>query len=110
MYYNLSLARGEAYDFDGQSTAMGKARELSASLVGRWSNNPTVIRVVQAGYSLDRARARIGEWNAQPKSRRLPGHGTSADPRNALLSLWTVPPLVALVLGVILARRLERCG
>ncbi len=28
-YYNLSLARGEAYDFDGQALAIARARELS---------------------------------------------------------------------------------
>ena len=110
VYYNLSLARGEAYDFDGQSTAMGKARELSASLVSHWSNNPTVARVVQVGYSLTSARARIAEWNAQPKSRRLPGHGTAAQPWNALLSVWTLPPFGALLLGLVLARRLDRRG
>jgi tetratricopeptide (TPR) repeat protein len=107
VYYNLSLARGEAYDFDGQSQAISKAREISASQVGGWSNNPTLSRVVPAGYSVTRARARVERWNSQPKSRRLPGHGTAAGPWSALFP-WSLPPLLAWLLGAFLIRRRRR--
>lgn len=109
VYYNLSLARGEVYDFDGQAQAIATAREISASQVGSWSNNPTLSRVVPAGYSLTRARARIQRWNSQPKSRRLPGHGTAARPWRALFP-WSLPPLAAWLLGAILMVRRERRG
>ena len=76
-YYNLSLARGEAYDFDGQALGdRARPASCSTSRVAGWAGNPTLSRVVPAGYPLSRARARIADWNAQPKSRRLPGHGT----------------------------------
>lgn len=110
VYYNLSLARGEAYDFDGQAQAIAKAREISASQVSSWSSNPTVSRVVPEGFSRARARARIGEWNAQPKSRRLPGHGTAARPWHAFLSLWSLAPIGALAAGVLLTRMRRRRG
>jgi hypothetical protein len=107
-YYNLSLARGEAYDFDGQSQAITQARALSASQVGFWASNPTLARVVSPGYSVARARDRIADWNAQPKSRRLPGHGTAATPWRALSSPWMYAPLAFLGLGVLLARSRRR--
>jgi len=109
-FYNLSLARGEAYDFDGQNQAIAAARALSASQVAGWANNPTLARVVSPGYSVARARERIAEWNAQPKSRRLPGHGLAARPWRALVSPWTLAPLALLVLGAVLARSRGRRG
>ncbi|MEP6993221.1 MAG: tetratricopeptide repeat protein [Acidobacteriota bacterium] len=104
VYYNLSLARGEAYDFEGQTQAIAKAREISASQVSSWANNPTLSRVVSAGYTIKRARARVERWNAQPKSRRLPGHGTAAGPWSELFP-WSLPPLAAWMLGAFLSAR-----
>ncbi|HKD18829.1 MAG TPA: tetratricopeptide repeat protein [Thermoanaerobaculia bacterium] len=106
--YNLSLARGEAYDFDGQAQAITAARALSASQVASWANNPTAARVVSPGYTVSRARERIAVWNAQPKSRRLPGHGTAATPWRALSSPWMYAPLAFLGLGILLARSRRR--
>jgi tetratricopeptide (TPR) repeat protein len=108
--YNLSLARGEAYDFDGQAQAIAGARALSASQVAAWSSTPTLARVVPAEYSVARARARIAEWNAQPKSRRLPGHGMAARPWRTLFSPWALAPLAVLGLGMLIARRRWRRG
>jgi tetratricopeptide (TPR) repeat protein len=108
--YNLSLARGEAYDFDGQAQAMAAARALSASQVTAWSGTPTFARVVAPEYSVARARARIAAWNAQPKSRRLPGHGTAGGPWMAVFSPWALAPLLFLVGGVLLARTRGRRG
>jgi tetratricopeptide (TPR) repeat protein len=118
IFYNLALARGEAYDFDGQSQAITRARAISASRVTGWVNAPTVSRVVPASYSIEQARARIAQWNAQPKSRRLPGHG-AASLGYSLGSVWSLPPLAALIAGFVLARfrpqrgmaaECERCG
>ncbi|HWZ86448.1 MAG TPA: tetratricopeptide repeat protein, partial [Thermoanaerobaculia bacterium] len=106
--YNLSLARGEAYDYDGQAQAIAAARAVSASRVTRWASTPTLARVVPADYSVARARARIAEWNAQPKSRRLPGHGTAARPWRALFSPWTLAPLAVLGFGILFARSRRR--
>jgi tetratricopeptide (TPR) repeat protein len=103
VFYNLALARGEAYDFDGQSQAITRARAISASRVSGWVNAPTVSRVVPAPYSLARARSRIAQWNAQPKSRRLPGHG-AASLGYAIGSAWSLPPIGALALGLLLNR------
>lgn len=109
VFYNLSLARGEAYDFQGQSEAIATAREISASQVGSWTSNPTVSRVVPAGYPIARAREHIERWNAQPKSRRLPGHGTAARPLHAVVP-WSLPPLAFLLLGALLSSRRARRG
>jgi tetratricopeptide (TPR) repeat protein len=109
IFYNLALARGEAYDFDGQSQAITRARAISASRVSGWVNAPTVSRVVPAPYSLARARGRIAQWNSQPKSRRLPGHG-AASLGYALGSAWSIPPLAALFAGVFLGRFRNRRG
>jgi tetratricopeptide (TPR) repeat protein len=109
VFYNLSLARGEAYDFQGQTAAITTAREISAAQVGSWANNPTLSRVVSAGYPLSRAKARVERWNAQPKSRRLPGHGTAARPLHAIVP-WSLPPLGAWLLGALLSARRSRRG
>jgi tetratricopeptide (TPR) repeat protein len=109
IFYNLSLARGEAYDFEGQAAAIRRARDLSNSQVNGWTGNPTLSRVVPAGYSLAQARARMAAWDAQPKSRRLPGHGSARGWRQ-YLSPWSLPPLSALALGTVLARVRRRRG
>jgi tetratricopeptide (TPR) repeat protein len=107
VFYNLSLARGEAYDFEGQAAAIEEARRISNSQVNSWVDNPTLLRVVPAGYSLDRARDRMAAWDAQPKSRRLPGHGSARGWRQYMPS-WMFAPLAALGLGIFLGRRRER--
>jgi len=103
VFYNLALARGEAYDFDGQSQAITRARAISASRVSGWVNAPTVSRVVPASYSLAQARTRIAQWNSQPKSRRLPGHG-AASLGYSIGSAWSLPPIAALAAGLLLFR------
>lgn len=108
--YNLSLARGEAYDFDGQAQAIGAARALSAAQVTAWTSNPTLARVVPIDYTVARARSRIADWNAQPKSRRLPGHGMAARPWRALVSPWALAPIGVFLAGVFLARVRRRRG
>jgi len=110
VFYNLSLARGEAYDFDGQAAAIQQARQISPSQVNTWTSSPTMSRVVPAGYSLTRARARIAQWNAQPKSRRLPGHGAAGGQWKSYLSLWSLVPIGTLVLGAVLDRLRRRRG
>lgn len=110
IFYNLALARGEAYDFDGQAQAMAKAREISASQVNTWTANPTLSRVVPAGYSIARARERIAKWNGEPKSRRLPGHGSSARAWRELLSPWSLAPIGAWMLAMLLERLRRRRG
>ncbi len=110
VFYNLSLARGEAYDFDGQAQALARAREISSSQVTAWSNAPRLSRVVSVGFPVRRARARIEAWNTQLKSRRLPGHGTSASVWRALISPWAAAPLAVLAVGLLLARLRRRRG
>ena len=109
IFYNLSLARGESYDFQGQSAAIATAREISPSQVTFWADNPTVSRVVSVGYPVSRARAHVERWNAQPKSRRLPGHGTAAVPWRAIFP-WSLPPVAAWLLGLFLTKRRSRRG
>ncbi|HEY6148622.1 MAG TPA: hypothetical protein VIZ69_13030, partial [Thermoanaerobaculia bacterium] len=119
IHYNLAVARGEAYDFDGQTAAMARARSLSARDVSLWTDHPTLSRVISAGYPLSRARRRIEEWNRQPKSRRLPGHA----PPFSLLGFFATPfalgPLLAIGAALALtavrekrplATECERCG
>jgi tetratricopeptide (TPR) repeat protein len=103
-FYNLSLARGEIYDFDGQAQAIARARLIAPGQVTFWSANPTFSRVVPAEYSLARARSRVEQWNAQPKSRRLPGHGTALHPWRALFSPWSLAPIAVLLAGPLLTR------
>lgn len=103
IYYNLSIARLEAYDFDGQAAAIARARQISESKVRGWADHPTLARVVTAPYPLSRARQKINQWNAQQKSRRLPGHVPPFQFREALLSPFTLGPWIALALALLLA-------
>jgi tetratricopeptide (TPR) repeat protein len=103
VYYNLSIARGEAYDFDGQGIALAKAREISDRQVTVWSENPTLARVVSAAYPLARARRKVEQWNAQPKSRRLPGHAPPLPLPALLATPWTLFPWGALAAGLAVA-------
>jgi hypothetical protein len=102
--YNLSVARGEAYDFDGQSRAIAQARALSPKDVVSWSEHTTLSRVVSAGYPLSRARRRIEQWNRQTKSRRLPGHAPPLGLGGFFLSPFALGPWVGLCAAVALAR------
>jgi tetratricopeptide (TPR) repeat protein len=119
VYYNLSIARAEAYDFDGQAAAIAKARELSEARVRGWSERPTLARVVAVPYTLQQARHKIEQWNGQPKSRRLPGHAPPVRVTDLLLSAFTLGPWAALLLawglaayraGRPMAAECTRCG
>ena len=99
VFYNLSIARGESYDFDGQTAAIAKARVLSPRSVEFWGRNPTATRVVSAPYGLDRARRRVEEWNGQPKSMRLPGHAPPMPVWKLFLTPYTLGPWVAALLA-----------
>lgn len=103
VYYNLSIARAEAYDFDGQAAAIAKARGLSESSVRGWTERPTLARVVAVPYTLAQARHRIEQWNSQPKSRRLPGHAPPVRVQDFLVSVFTLGPWATLVLAVMFA-------
>lgn len=109
-YYNLSIVRGESYDFAGQGRAIARARALSSREVNAWAGNPTLSRVVSAGYSVRRARQRVEAWNAQPKSRRLPGHAAALNPLRAALSPLALAPWGALLAGLALSAYRARRG
>jgi tetratricopeptide (TPR) repeat protein len=98
--YNLSVTRGELYDFQGQADAMGRARAISDSTVDDWSNRLTLSRVVPAAYPEARARRRIESWNAQSKSRSLPGHLPEPGVLSAFKSPATIGPLAALAMAL----------
>jgi tetratricopeptide (TPR) repeat protein len=119
VYYNLSLARSEAYDFDGQAAAIAKARAISEAQVREWSEHPSMGRVVQVPYTLAQARQRIEDWNSQPKSRRLPGHAPPVNPLNLFVSTFTLGPWVAVAAALVwaayragrpIASECTRCG
>lgn len=99
VFYNLAIARGESYDFDGQTAAITKARLLSPRSVDSWARNPTFTRVVSAPYGLDRARKRVEEWNGQPKSMRLPGHAPPMPVWKLFLTPFTIGPWIAALLA-----------
>lgn len=109
-YYNLSIARGEAYDFDGQAAAMSRAREISESRVRGWIEHPTLARVVSAPYPLSRARQKVEQWNAQSKSRRLPGHAPPIRFPDAFLTPFVLAPWVAIALALVFAALLRSRG
>ncbi len=97
--YNLSVARGASYDFQGQARAIAEARAISEPSVDEWSSRLTLSRVVPAAYSVERARQHIERWNSQPKSRRLPGHLPERGLLATVRSPATLGPLVALALA-----------
>ncbi len=101
--YNIAVARGEAYDFDGQTAAMAKARALSPADVPTWTEHPTLARVIAAGYPVSRARRRIEEWNRQAKSRRLPGHAPPPSIPAFLFTPFALGPWVAGAAALVLA-------
>ena len=102
VYYNLALARAEAYDFEGQAAALQRARQISARDVAYWSNHPTLARVISPPYPIARARQRIEEWNRQPGGRRLPGYAPFVRVVEALVSPFTLGPWAVLVLALAL--------
>ncbi len=99
VFYNLAIARGESYDFDGQTAAIAKARVLSPRSVDFWARNPTFARVVSAPYGLDRARRRVEDWNGQLKSLRLPGHALPMPVWKMFLTPFTLGPWMAALLA-----------
>jgi len=110
-YYNLSVARGESYDFVGQEEAIAQARLISEPKVDSWASRIALSRVVPASYPVSLARRRTEAWNAQPKSRRLPGHLPPGGPLLAgTRSPAAIGALVALALGAALALYRRRRG
>jgi tetratricopeptide (TPR) repeat protein len=107
IYYNLSIALGEAYNFLGQAAAMAKARELSDARVRAWMEHPILARVVPAPYSLARAMRKVEDWNAQAKSRRLPGHAAPLRLQDLVFSVFTLGPWVILALALLFAGALD---
>lgn len=101
--YNIAVARGEAYDFDGQTAAMARARALSPADVPVWTEHPTLARVIAAGYPVSRARRRIEEWNRQAKSRRLPGHAPPLSITSFLFTPFAMGPWIAGAAAIALA-------
>jgi tetratricopeptide (TPR) repeat protein len=87
-HYNLSIVRGESYDFAGQDQAIARARALSSREVN----------------------ACVEAWNAQPKSRRLPGHAAALNPLRAVLSPLSLAPWGALLAGLALSAYRARRG
>ena len=80
-----------------------RARAISASQVAGWSSNPTLSRVVPAGYPLARARSRI-ERVERPAQEPAPAGPRDGGPALASPALaWTLAPL-----GAWLARRRAR--
>jgi tetratricopeptide (TPR) repeat protein len=119
VYYNLALARTEAYDFEGQAAALRRAREISARDVAYWSDHPTLARVVSVSYPVSRARRKIEEWNSQPRGRRLPGYAPFLGVLEAFISPFSLGPWAVLVLALALrllrtwrgmARECVQCG
>ncbi len=98
-YYNLALARAELYDFNGQTQALERARQVSARDVAYWTGHPTFARVVPAGYPLSRARRRVEEWSSQPRGERLPGYAPASRVLAALTSPFAIGPWAALALA-----------
>lgn len=119
VYYNLALARAEAYDFVGQTAALRRARQISARDVGYWTEHPTLARVVSASYPISLARRKIEEWSRQPMGRRLPGYAPFSGIIEAFLSPFSLGPWAVLLLALILrllrtwrgmARECGQCG
>jgi len=119
VYYNLALARTEAYDFVGQAAALQRARQISPGDVAYWSDHPTLARVVSTSYPISRARRKIEEWSRRPGGRRLPGYAPFSGVVDALASPFTLGPWAVLVFALVLrslrtwrglARECFQCG
>jgi tetratricopeptide (TPR) repeat protein len=110
IYYNLALARGESYDFQGQEEAMGKARRISARQVAYWVDHPTLARVVPASYPIWRARRKTEEWSREPRGRRLPGEVSASRLIESFASRFALGPWAVLVLALLLTPLAARLG
>ena len=109
MLYNLSLARGEAYDFEGQAAAMAAgARDLRRprSTTGRATRRS---RASSRPATRSSGRAR-GSRRGTPSRRAAACPATAAPAAGGVLSRGRLAPLGALALGACFAWAWWRAG
>jgi len=93
--YNLSLVYGETFRTVEAQEKLAEARALDNSLVTRFLDSPTLVKVVSLGFSPAEARAKVSVLQHDSRSRRVLGHfhvGSEA-------RTWVIP----FVLGIPLA-------
>jgi len=101
--YNLSLVYGETFRTVEAQEKLTEARALDNALVTRFLENPTLVKVVSAGYSVEEARQEIAVLKHDSRSRRVLGHfHVGGD-----LRAWAVPFAVAVPFAIAAALALD---
>lgn len=94
--YNLSLVYAETFRTVEAQEKLSEARALDNSLVTRFLDSPTLVKVVAVGYSVREAREKIDVLERDARSRRVLGHfhvGSDA-------GRWGVPLALAVPFAV----------
>ncbi len=101
--YNLSLVYGETFRTVEAQEKLTEARALDNSLVTKFLESPTLVKVVSAGYSVDEAQQKVALLQRDGRSRRVLGHfHVGGD-----LRAWVVPFAAAIPFAIAAAVALD---
>lgn len=109
-YYNHSVASGETYKFDQQSTMLEKARKADPAFVERVTRVPPLQKIVMYSPPIAEAWSVTNELSKRPAARALFGNYASFDLARSSVNPMTIGALVSLLLALLLWMRRRRAG
>jgi tetratricopeptide (TPR) repeat protein len=108
-YYNHSVASGETYKFDQQTTMLEKARKADKAFVERVTRVPPPQKIVMYSPSIAEAWSVTTELSKRPAARALFGNYSAFDLRSGVNPM-TIGALASLLLALFLWSRRRRSG
>jgi tetratricopeptide (TPR) repeat protein len=109
-YYNHSVASGETYKFDQQTSMLENARKADPAFVERVTRVPPPQKIVMYSPPIAVAWSVTTEMSKRPAARALFGNYASFDLLRSGANPMTIGALVSLLLALLLWLRRRRTG
>jgi len=109
-FYNHSVASGETYKFDQQTSMLEKARKADPAFVERVTRVPPPQKIVMYSPSIAEAWSVTNEMSKRPTARALFGNYAAFDLLRNASNPMTIGALAALLLALFLWTRRRRTG
>ncbi len=109
-YYNHSVASGETYKFDQQTSMLENARKADPGFVERVTRVPPPQKIVMYSPSIAEAWSVTAEISKRPAARALFGNYASFELLRSGVNPMTIGALASLLLALLLWLRRRRAG